>query len=393
MFDLQNVINDTRIRLCLDCGKCTVVCPVARYDPEFNPRRIVQEVLRQNGRGPMDEKIWSCISCNMCMERCNYNVKFTDFIRALRYKALAEGAEIQYSHGGAPQATMHIMAQRDIKQNRLNWLPKDIKLSKQCDTAFFIGCAPYFDILFSDLGVKTVEGSKGALRLLNQAQVPFTLLPNERCCGRDLLLSGDMEGFLALARSNVHEFSRRGIKNVITNCPECYYTLKVDYPKFLENWDINVMHITEIIAPLIESGKLALGSLKPVGAAALAPYKVTYHDPCTLGRYSRIFDQPRCILASIEGLEVVEMADNREKALCCGASPWAHCGAVNKQIQKERLAQAGATGANMLVTACPKCQIHLKCAQKSAENNDVCQIEIQDICTLAAQSLLPQEIS
>ena len=93
----------------------------------------------------------------------------------------------------------------------------------------------------------------------------------------------------------------------------------------------------------------------------------------------------------MDNLEVVEMADNREKALCCGASPWVHCGLVNKQIQKERLAQAGATGASKLVTACPKCQIHLKCAQKNAENNDVCQIEIQDLFDFAAQSLLPQE--
>ena len=80
MFNLTSVINTTRIRLCLDCGKCTVVCPVAKYDPEFNPRHIVQGALRQNSHGPVDEKIWSCITCNMCMERCNYSVEYTDFI-------------------------------------------------------------------------------------------------------------------------------------------------------------------------------------------------------------------------------------------------------------------------------------------------------------------------
>ena len=211
MFDLPGIITDTRIRLCLDCGKCTVVCPVVRYDPEFNPRLIVQAALGHNGYGPVDEKVWACLSCNMCMERCNYNVKFTDFIRFLRYRALAEGSEVQYSHGGTPQSIMHLMAHRDIKQNRLNWLPEDIKIHKQSDTVFFVGCAPYFDTLFSDLEVKTVEGSKGALILLNRAHIPFTLLPNERCCGRDLLLMGDTEGFLALAQANEHEFKRRGI--------------------------------------------------------------------------------------------------------------------------------------------------------------------------------------
>jgi Fe-S oxidoreductase len=318
------------------------------------------------------------------MERCNYNVRFTDFIRFLRHKALEEGAEIKYSHGGAPQTIMHIMAHRETRQDRLDWLPEDIKVAKQSNTAFFVGCAPYFDILFSDLSVHTVEGTKGALRLLNRAQIPFTLIPNERCCGRDLLLTGDIDGFLALARANMNEFGKRGIKNIITSCPEGYYTLKIDYPKFLQDWDITVVHITEVIAQVIETGDLTLGRLEQ---------KVTYHDPCTLGRYSRIFDEPRSILASMEGIEAAEMSDNRANSLCCGASPWAHCGAVNTQIQKERLAQARATGADILITDCPKCQIHLKCAQKNAESNDVCQIEIQDICDLAARSLLPQEVS
>lgn len=384
MFDLRQVMTDTRVRLCLDCGKCTVVCPVSRYDAEFNPRLIVQGAVSQSGRGPADENIWSCIGCNMCVERCNYNVKFTEFIRSLRRKALAEGAEVQYNHGGAPQSIMHLMGQKGIKQNRLSWLPEDIKTDDSSDTAFFVGCTPYFDVLFGDLGVKTVEGSVGALRLLNRAQMPFTLLPNERCCGHDLLAVGDFEGFLALARANMDELGKRGIRNIITSCPEGYYTLKVDYPRFLENWDIKVMHTTEVVASLIEAGRLTLGRLEQ---------RVTYHDPCALGRYSRIFDQPRHILNSIGGLEVVEMADNRERALCCGTGPWVSCGSVNKQIQKERLAQAALTGADTLVTVCPKCQIHLKCAQKNAKGNDVCQIEIRDLFALAAESLSLGEVS
>jgi heterodisulfide reductase subunit D len=382
MLNLQRVIDDSGIRLCLDCGKCTVVCPVARYDLDFNPRLIVQGVLLQNGPGSVDEQVWSCVSCNMCMERCNYNVNYTDFIRSLRHKAFIEGAELQYSHGGAPQTIMHIMGQDDLRQNRLNWLTGDIEVHKESDTAFFVGCAPYFDVMFSDLGVKTTEGTKGALKLLNIAQKAFTLIPNERCCGRDLLLLGDVEGFVALAQANIHEFNKRGITNIITSCPECYYTLKVDYARFVGGWNINIMHITEVIDPLIDNGQLVLGRLSR---------KVTYHDPCTLGRYSRIFDQPRHILAAVDGLEIVEMADTRERAMCCGASPWAYCSAVHKQMQKERLSQARATGAEILVTSCPKCLIHLTCAQTNAENNGVCRIEIRDMFYLISQSLLPQE--
>lgn len=377
MFDIEREIRDTKINLCLDCGKCTVVCPVAQHDPEFNPRLIAQRRLGPNSGTPQDDSIWSCLSCYMCTERCNYRVRFPDFIHALRFEALEEGAELQCSHGGALQALMHMMGRRDLRQDRLGWLPQDIRLSEGCDTIFFVGCAPYFDVIFSELGVNTLAGVEGALRLLNRAQIPFDILTNERCCGRDLLLQGDREGFLALARANMEEFSRHGVKRIITGCPEGHYTLKVEYPRVLGGTGIEVLHLTQVIAPLLRNGDLSLGRLET---------SVTYHDPCTLGRCSRIFDEPREILSAVEGLELVEMEQNRDKALCCGASPWIHCGAVNRQIQEERLAQAEATQADILVTACPKCQIHLKCAQKSG-NGKPSQVEIEDLASLAARSL------
>ena len=312
----------------------------------------------------------------MCVERCNYFVKFPEFIQTLRAEALAEGAQLQCSHGGTLQSFMHLMAREDIHQDRMGWLPSDIELSEQRDTIFFVGCAPYFDVVFSDLEVNTLDGVKGALRLLNHAQVPFNILSNERCCGRDLLLQGDRDGFLALAQANMDEFSRRGVKRIITNCPECYYTLNVDYPKMLGNTGIVVEHLTKVIAPILKSGGLNLGKTEK---------RITYHDPCTLGRGSRIFDEPRQILDTIASQGTVEMEQNREKSLCCGASPWVHCGAVNREIQEQRLAQAEATGAEIMVTSCPKCQIHLKCAQKGGGN--VSQIEIRDLAYLAAQSL------
>ena len=377
MQNLEREIKDTNIRLCLDCGKCTVVCPVAQHDPAFNPRLIAQRRLAQNSHGSRDETIWSCLSCYMCVERCNYHVNFPRFIHALRAESLAEGAQIQCSHGGAFQTMMRLMAREDLQQKRLGWLPKDVELSEQSDTLFFVGCAPYFDVLFSDLGVNTLDGVKGALKLLNRARVPFNILANERCCGRDLLLQGDRKGFLTLAKANVEEFARHGVKRIITNCPECYYTLKVDYPNMLGGRGIEVVHLTQAIAPLVQSGKLSLGKLEK---------RVTYQDPCTLGRCSRIFDEPRQILGAVAGLKLVEMEQSREKALCCGATSWLQCGAVNRQIQRERFVQAEASGAEILVTACPKCQIHLRCAQKSSDGKGA-RVEIQDLASLAARSL------
>jgi len=375
--NIEREIKETNIRLCLDCGKCTVVCPVAQHDPAFNPRLIAQRRLSQNSQGSRDETIWSCLSCYMCVERCNYHVKFPRFIQSLRAESLAAGAQIQCSHGEALQTMMRLMAREDLQQKRLSWLPKDIVLSPQSDTLFFVGCAPYFDVLFSDLGVNTLDGVKSALKLLNRAQIPFNIIAEERCCGRDLLLQGDRKGFAALAKANMNQFARHGVKRIITNCPECYYTLKVDYPNMLGGISIEVVHLSQVIAPLVKSGKLSLGKLEK---------RVTYQDPCTLGRCSRIFDEPRQILGGVAGLKLVEMEQSREKALCCGATSWLQCGAVNRQIQRERFTQAEASGAEILVTACPKCQIHLRCAQKSSDGKDA-RVEIQDLASLAASSL------
>jgi Fe-S oxidoreductase len=374
---LENEIKDTKVRLCLDCGKCTVVCPVAQFSEDFNPRLIIQKRLGREACDIKDESIWSCLSCNMCYERCNYRVKFSEFISALRTEAVQEGARVQCSHGGALQATMHMMSRKDLEQERLDWLPEDVILTDQSDTRFFVGCAPYFDVIFKDLGVRTLDGVIGALRLMNRAQIPFNLLANERCCGRDLLLQGDREGFLALAKANMDEFTRHGVKKIITYCPECYSCLKTEYPKVLGDNDVKILNLVELLAPLVKDKKLALGNLAK---------QVTYHDPCTLGRGFRLFDEPRQLLTGMSGVKLVEMEHNRERSLCCGANPWAYCNSVNRQVQGQRLAQAKAAAAEMLVTACPKCQIHLKCAQKS-EEYQVAQIEIQDLASLVAGSL------
>ncbi len=377
MFNLEQEIKDTKVRLCLDCGKCTVVCPVAQYDAEFNPRLIIQKRLGRKVPDVKDETIWACLNCQMCYERCNYRVKFPDFINALRAEAVDHGVQVQCSHGGMLQATMRMMSHEGVKQERLDWLPDDIILTEQSDTRFFVGCAPYFDVIFKELGVKTLDGVIGALRLLNKAGIPFNLLANERCCGRDLLLQGDREGFLALARMNMAEFNRHGVKRIITYCPECYECLKVQYPKALGETGIQIDNLVELIAPVIAENKLVLGSLEK---------QVAYHDPCTLGRGFRIFDAPRQLLTAMPGLKLVEMENNRERALCCGANPWAYCNSVNRQIQGQRLAQAQNVEAEILVTACPKCQIHLKCAQKN-EDCQVAQVEIQDLASLVAGTL------
>jgi heterodisulfide reductase subunit D len=380
--ELKDIIRQTKVQFCLDCGKCTAVCPVSRFDAKFSPRLIVRKALRHPEKIYSDKNIWSCVGCDMCSIRCNYNVNYVEFIRYLRMKSRENGTEPVFSHSAVPETFMHLMGQKEIKQNRLGWIPDDISVDTSSSTAFFVGCAPYFDAIFKDIGMRATESSIGAMRLLKAAGVPFNILADERCCGHDLILSGDYNGFLDLGHANIEELTNRGIKKIIVSCPECYYTLKVDYPRYFNNWNIEVCHLTEVTEIAKISPKTsANGQLKQ---------KVTYHDSCKLGRHFKMYDGPRNLLNSIAGVELVEMENNKESSICCGASPWMFCGSINKQIQDERLRQASNTDAELLVTACPKCQIHLSCAQKSHEGT-IEKIKIIDIYHLLSQDIAVKE--
>ena len=242
-----------------------------------------------------------------------------------------------------------------INQNRLKWLSKEAQISKNGDILYFVGCLPYFDVIFKNIKVKTLNTAKSVIRILNKAGIEPVILKNERCCGHDLHFIGDRENFEKLARLNVSAIKKTNAKKVVTSCPECYRTLKLDYPKIVDDFDIEILHISEFLAELIENDKIEL-------PLEFKNKKVTYHDSCRLGRHMGVYDPPRTVIDSIPDIELVEMEKNRENALCCGVNSWLNCGQLSKQIQLNRLKEAKATGANWLITSCPKCQIHLKCA-------------------------------
>ena len=373
---IQDVIRQTRAHYCLDCGKCTAVCPVNRFDPQFSPRLIVQKALSDSGGAYADARIWQCVGCNMCMVRCNYNVSYVELIRHLRMQSRLDGTELVYSHGGITESVMHMMGHEHIRQERNGWLPAGIEVNRTADTAFFVGCAPYFDTIFKDLGVKLTDGTIGAVRLLNAAGVPFNLLDNERCCGHDQLWSGDLDTFHALAGINLELFRAAGARRIVTTCPECARTLKVDYPRLAGSHGLEVVHIAELLA----------GSNLATLCTPAQPGNITYQDPCRLGRHLGIYDAPRKVLADV-GFELIEMDHARQSSLCCGTSCWTSCGQVSKNIQVERLAEARATGAGLLVTACVKCQIHFKCAQADPALAGKIGIHIRDLATLVAERL------
>jgi Fe-S oxidoreductase len=161
---------------------------------------------------------------------------------------------------------------------------------------------------------------------------------------------------------------------VVFQCPEGYLTFKKYYPEVLGQMDLELVHFYELLADKVASGAVSFAPLDGV---------VTYHDPCRLGRQAGIMDAPRALIQSIPGITLKEMEHNRENGLCCGTSAWMGCSSCSKAIQKNRLSEAVATGAETIVTACTKCRVHLNCALRDTEMD----LKIRDINDLLAQTL------
>lgn len=375
---IRHIIEETKAYYCLECGKCTSACPISWREPTFSPRLMVERAVKGRvGELLTDGLLWVCLTCKRCSEICPSDVYYSEFTRDLRAEARRIGQEGYCSHGQAIQTLMRLMTAPELKQNRLDWLGDDLKTSSESDTLYFVGCLPYYEVLFRDLGAEGVEIARSVVYILNRVGIEPAILPDERCCGHDLLWEGDVEHFRRLAEENIALIRESGVKRIVTACPECYRTLSVDYPAHVGKLDVEVTHISQLLAQNLDR-------LKPRQPGEKR--KVTYQDPCRLGRYMGVYEEPRRIIETL-GLELAEMEYHGPRALCCGTSAWTNCGAVSKDIQVTRLRQAKATGAELLVTACPKCQIHFRCAMNDVNLKDEIEMEVRDLTTLVAEVL------
>jgi len=213
------------------------------------------------------------------------------------------------------------------------------------EVLFYVGCYYSYDPRMRKVAVATAE-------LLNRAGVEFGILGNrESCCGESIRKSGHEDLFKQLARENIKAFIDAGVKRILVSSPHCYHTFKQEYPEFMVSFEI--VHISEFLRELVEAGRLEL----PPGKNGASPVRVTYHDPCYLGRHNGVYDPPRDLLEMLPGLELVEMRDARADSLCCGGGGgriWAET-TKEERFSDLRVAQAMETGARVLATACPYC--------------------------------------
>jgi Fe-S oxidoreductase len=335
------------------------------------------------GRLLHDDHLWACLTCGRCTQVCPSDVRFLGFVRDMRTLARDADEKGHCSHGATIQTWMRMMAQPDLQQNRMDWLTGDgdtpphlraLRTAETSDTVFFVGCLPYYETLFSKIGAQGVEIAQATVKVLNLLDIEPVVLADERCCGHDLLWEGELDTFRRLADLNAERLRATGSRRIITACPECARTLKLDYPQYVGDLGMEVMHISQLLAE--NASRLPIQKTR----------EVTYHDPCRLGRHMGIYEEPRHVLAVL-GMEVVEMAHSGARALCCGTSAWTHCGATAKSLQVDRLREAQATGAETLVTSCAKCQIHFKCALDDPRLGDELNVEIRDLVTLVAQAI------
>ncbi len=351
-------------KLCYQCGKCDTACPWNRVR-KFLLRRIVNQA--KFGVVPFEsEDLWLCATCNNCVQRCPRGVEIIDVMRAMRRLLVPDGvvpASIpnlrsvmtSYASVGNPWG--------QDPQDRANWA-KDLEVkefTEGTEVLYFPCCYPSYEPRLKKVAQATAN-------LLNKAGVDFGILgPKEMCCGESVRKAGNETLFKRLAKENIKTFVDMGVKKILASSPHCYHTFKNEYPEFKANFE--VVHVSQYLFQLINEGRLNV--TKEYGK------KVTYHDPCYLGRHNGIYDEPREVLKKIPGLELKEMADAREDSLCCGMGGgriWMET-AKNERFSDLRLEQAIGVGAEVLATSCPYCITQFEDSKLTLKDREAIQIK------------------
>jgi Fe-S oxidoreductase/nitrate reductase gamma subunit len=365
---------------CTNCGRCQDACPAWATGKPLSPRKVVQDLkvhmlkavnLQANqtedvptlvGEAPNEAEIWACTTCGACQETCpvyvEHIVKIIDLRRNLvmTLSKMPETAQLMLRN---MQSRGHPWAGIQSLRLRGDWTSGlELKLLAEGDSAntlFWVGCT-------GALAERNVAATLSMTRVLKAAGVDFAVLGEaETCCGDPARRAGYEFQFQIMAEQNIEIFKSHNIKEIITACPHCYNTIKNEYPKY--GGDFKVVHYTQLIADLIGQGKLKLTN----GLNS----KLTYHDPCYLGRYNSVYLEPRRILQAIPKTKLVEMERSRNTGFCCGGGGghmWIEEQPGTTKINQMRLEDAIKTGAETVVTACPYC---LQMFEESIEHKEM----------------------
>jgi Fe-S oxidoreductase len=399
---------------CTECGRCQDQCPAWATEKPLSPKLVIMDLRDHlfasapellggaksaaagdgDGSGvatkPLvpdiieDDVLWSCTTCGACVEQCPVDIEHVDTILDMRrYEVLME-ARFPTEAG---TMLRNIENQGDPwglgQSHRLDWtqglgfeipvvrdsVPDDVEY------LFWVGCAGALD-------ERARRTTQAIARLLHGAGVSFAVLgPKESCTGDPARRLGNEYLYQTQAQMNIETLQGAGVKKVVASCPHCFNSISREYPALGGNFE--VLHHTQLLERLLSEGRL-----RP---AARVDTKVTYHDPCYLGRHNEVYDEPRGILHHVPGVEVTEMHRHRRTGFCCGAGGarmWVE-ERIGKRINVERTDEALGTGADVVSTACPYCLIMLDDATKGRQAEGLVSesVRVLDVAQVLEQSV------
>jgi len=387
---------------CTECGRCQNACPAWNTGKPLSPKLLIMNlrdhlfeqgprILEARARGDTHEKaelvpdiiddevLWACTTCGACMQECPVDIEHIDHIIDMRRNLVMAESRFPQEAGGLLRNLENASNPWGMPQGQRAAWAKGLDVPILEDGAgapeylYWVGCAGSFD----DRAKKISQALAG---LMARAGVPFAILgPRELCTGDPARRIGNEYLFQTLAEQNVATLDGAGVRTIIVNCPHCFNTLRNEYPAY--GGDYEVIHHTQLLAKLIESGRL-----RPTEEVRGL---LAYHDACYLGRHNEVYDEPRRVLDRIPGLETLEMPRHRERGLCCGAGGarmWMEEG-LGKRINQERMEEAASTGADKVGVACPYCLVMLDDGAKTVGR----ELEVADIAQILARALGPEE--
>ena len=412
---------------CTECGRCQSQCPAWNTEKPLSPKLLIMNLrdhafakapytlVDEDKRDGLPEKVkieaeralvgptegdpahpsggavidpdvlWSCVSCGACVEQCPVDIEHVDHIMDMRrYQVIVESnfpAELTNIFKGLerkgnpwgmdPKGRMDWAKGLDFEVKQVGVEVEDLD---EVEWLFWVGCAGAYE----DRAKKTTQA---VAELLDMAGVTFAVLGDgETCTGDPARRAGNEIVFQQLAMQNAEVFKETKVKKVVSTCAHCFNTLKNEYKEF--GVELEVVHHTQLLNRLVREGKLT--PLAP--DAETEKKKITYHDPCFIGRHNKVYEPPRELLSVIPGAEFTEMPRNAEKSFCCGAGGaqmWME-ETIGTRINVNRTKEAVATGADQIAVACPFCRVMLSdgLTAEQSEGNARDEVEVLDVAQM-----------
>ena len=373
---------------CAQCGYCIDVCDQyfgRQWESETSRGRwyFLREYLSGNAEfnQTMLDSFLLCTTCRRCNDVCQVQIPIQEMWDQMRGLVIHEKG--YHTFPGFEMMGSAFIRESNIwagaREERDKWLPDDVKPLDKGKIAYWAGCTASF--VENDI-------AQNAVHILKDGGIDFTYLgKDEMCCGIPFFSAGKWDLFARAVEHNINELNKRGVEEVVISCPGCWVTLNHYYREWAKklglDYNIRAKHITEVAAELVREDKLKFKQTpKDTG-------KVTYHDPCHIGRHGGIYEPPREVLHAIPGIELVEMEHNRENGLCCG-SVLSRVGRppAADAIGALRMTEAEEAGADIVLTTCPCCEVQLRVGAR-AKGSPVRVLDFSDIVAEALGYTVP----